>query len=433
MNLSVVTPHFEPDVAPTGAVITRIAHELAGRGHRLEVVTSLPWYRHHRIEPRYAGKLIRYEDAPWGRIVRINPFPSADKRNLIRRAAGFAGFSLLAAATGAFGVGKTAGYDHRLQIDGVLAMSPPLTLGLSGWAIARTKGAPFVFNVQDVYPDVAIQLGMLKDPRLIAAARRLERTCYERSDAITVLSEDLKDNVAAKIGVPEKVRVIPNFVDTEWIAPGEPVNRYRQEFGLLGKTVVMYAGNVGLSQPLELILQTAVALAHEDDVVFVINGQGAARGELERSGRGLPNLRFVDMQPAERLPEVLAAADIHIVPLKKGLARASVPSKSYSILAAGRPLVASVDEGSEVARVVGLSGGGLAVPPEDPAALTKALLGLIHSPEERRRMGRAGRAWVERWASPSAVARAYEGLFEELARPRGPDPRGPSRAETRPV
>jgi colanic acid biosynthesis glycosyl transferase WcaI len=181
----------------------------------------------------------------------------------------------------------------------------------------------------------------------------------------------------------------------------------------------MYAGNVGLSQSLDIVLECAGALAYEEDVVFVINGHGAARADLERHARGLPNVRFVDMQPPERMPEVLAAGDIHLVPLRKGLARSSVPSKTYSILAAARPLVASVDAGSEVTRVIERSGAGVAVPPQDAEALTKAVSSLLDAPEEMNRMGEAGRAWVEGWASPAAVAESYEGLFDRLRRQRG--------------
>lgn len=406
MNLVVVTPHFAPDVAPTGIVMTRIVHELAELGHSIEVITSLPWYRDHAVEPTFAGKLIRHEDIRWGRITRLHPFPAPDKRALIHRAAAFAGFSAIGAAVGARGP----------RVDGVLAVSPPLTLGLTGWAIARARGGALLFNVQDVYPDVAIELGVLKEGRLLSATRRLERFCYERADAVTVLSEELRDNVREKTISPDKVRVIPNFVDTAAIAPTQRENAYRREFGLEGKVVVMYAGNVGLSQSLDIVIEAASALGHEDEVAFVINGQGAARRDLERAARGLDNVRFVDMQPVERLGEVLAAADIHLVPLKRGLARSSVPSKTYSILASGRPLIASVDRGSEVARLVEKAEAGLAVPPEDPEALTKAIRRLVEAPAERARMGRSGRRFVETWASPSAVAKAYEQLFEELKR-----------------
>ena len=404
MKLAVVCPHFEPDVAPTGAVMTRIVHELAARGHRLEVFTSLPWYREHRIEPAYGGRMVRYEDTPWGRIARIHPFPTSDKRNLVRRAAAYAGYSTLATA-----IGMRGG-----PVDGVLAMSPPLTLGLTGWAIAKRRAAPLIFNVQDVYPDVAVELGMLTNARVIALARRLERICYERADAVTVLSEDVMENVTAKTRSRTRVREIPNFVDTNTITPRPKDNAYRREFGLSDKRVVMYAGNVGLSQSLDLIIEAAAALAYEEDLVFVINGGGAARAALERRAEGMPNVRFVDMQPPERLPEVLAAADLHLVPLRRGLARSSVPSKTYSVMAAGRPQLASVDRGSEITRLLERSGGGVSVAPEDAEAFTKALRDLLDAPERMEEMGRAARSFVEGWASPAAVARSYEELFEEL-------------------
>ncbi|MDQ4124830.1 MAG: glycosyltransferase family 4 protein [Actinomycetota bacterium] len=404
MRLVVLAPHFAPDTAPTGAVVTRIVEELAARGHRIHVVTSLPWYRDHRIEDGYDGRLVRHEDTPWGRVTRVHPFPAEDKRDLWRRFAGFAGFSTLSGVAGA-GAGS---------FDAVLAVSPPPTLGVVAWALARRRHAPFVFNVQDVHPDVAIEVGAIRGPRVIAAFQKLERWIYDHADAVTVLSEDLRGNVGAKTRDAAKVRVIPNFVDTDAIVPAERENSYRKENGLTGKTVVMYAGNVGLSQSLDLVIAAAGALAHEQDLAFVINGSGAARADLERDARGLGNVVFVDPQPPERLPEVLAAADVHLVPLKRDLARSSVPSKTYSILAAGRPLIASVDVGTEVARVVEESGAGVAVPPDDAEALTKAVQRFLENPAEREAMGAAGRRWIETWASPAKVAEAYEALFEEL-------------------
>ncbi len=279
-----------------------------------------------------------------------------------------------------------------------------------------------MFNIQDVFPDVAVELGAITDPRVIGVASWLERETYLRSDAVTVLSDDLRDNVVAKIsgrrggaGDPSKVRVIPNFIDTTWIRPMERENDYRREHGLTGKQVVMYAGNVGFSQSLDLVLAAASHFADDPDVVFVINGGGSARPSLEREAAGLPNVCFVDMAPKERLPEVAAAADVHVVPLKAGLARSSVPSKLYTILAAGRPVVASVDPGTEVARTVEAADAGVAVPPDDPEAFTKALVRLVQAPDEARRMGESGRRFVERWASPAAVAESYEALFVELA------------------
>lgn len=411
MNLLVLCPHFAPDVAPTGEVMTQIATELAARGNRLHIVTALPWYQHHALEPGWEGKAVRHEDTAWGRITRVHPFPT-DKRNIPARGLAFAGFTALSGL---------AGLLSRSKPDAVLAMSPPLTLGAAGWAIAKAHRVPFVFNIQDVFPDVAVELGAITDPRVIAVASWLERETYLRADAVTVLSDDLKSNVAAKIagrrgaaGSPDKVRVIPNFIDTDFVRPADRENGYRREYGLQGKTVVMYAGNLGWSQSLELVLAAATHLAHDPEVVFVINGGGVARPALEQAAAGLPNVRFIDMQPKARLPEVVAAADIHVVPLKAGLARSSVPSKLYTILASGRPVVASVDPGTEVARTVESAGAGIAVPPDDPESFTKAIVRLVESPAEAADMGAAGRRFVERWASPAGVAEAYESLFAEL-------------------
>lgn len=419
MNLLVLCPHFDPDVAPTGVVMSRIAHELIERGHRLHVVTALPWYQRHAIEPGWEGQLIRTERTDWGRISRVHPFPT-DKRNIPARALAFGGFTALATAVGVA---------SPVRPDAVLSMSPPLTLGPAGRFVASARRVPFVFNIQDVFPDVAVELGLLTGSKVIAASRWLERISYRLSDAVTVLSDDLADNVRAKItkGLggeraiqqASKVRVIPNFVDTAHIRPMARENTYREQYDLLGRTVVMYAGNVGLSQSLDLLVDAARRFAIDrPEVVFVINGGGAARPELERQAADCPNIRFIDMQPIERLPEVLAAGDLHVVPLKAGLAWSSVPSKLYSILAAGRPVVASVDEGTEVQRTIELAGAGLSVRPDDPAAFSAALGALLDDQARMETMGAKGRIFVESWASPAAVAESYENLFSELIQQR---------------
>jgi colanic acid biosynthesis glycosyl transferase WcaI len=406
VNLTVIAPHFAPDVAPTGEVMTSIVEHLVARGHRVHVVTALPWYRHHRIEHGWHGRLVRHEDTDWGRISRVHPFPT-DKTNIPARAIAFAGFTVLATLVGLL---------RRQRPDAVLAMSPPLTLGLAGWLVSRARRAPFVFNIQDVFPDVAIEAGVLTGRRAVAAAQALERFTYGRADAVTVLSDDLADNLRAKLRPDEqdRIRVIPNFIDTGRIAPGDRHNDYRAEFGLGERRVVMYAGNLGYSQPVGLVLEAARRLAGRADVVFVVNGAGSALPALEEEAADLPNVVFVDLQPRERLGEVLAAADVHLVLLRQGFARSSVPSKLYSILAAARPLVASVDTGTEVARVVGAAGAGTAVGPDDPDALVEAVLDLVDDPDRCDSMGEAGRRFVEGWPSPADIAERYEELFSEL-------------------
>jgi len=403
LRLAVLCPHFEPDTAPTGAVMTRIVHELVALGHEVHVITSLPWYRAHAIEPGWTGRRVRRVRMPWGSITRVDPFPGDDKANLLRRATGFAGFSALALWRGVRG-GK---------VDGVLAMSPPLTNGLVGWAMKVARRGPLVFNIQDVFPDAAIETGAISNRWIILAARALERFSYRRADAVTVLSTDLRDNVVAKLPkrLAGRVRVIPNFVLTDEIRPLDRMTPYRHQLGIGTEPVVLYAGNVGFSQSLELV----VAAAREmPDVTFLINGEGSAKAKLVGEVAGLANIRLGDYQPMSRLAEVLATGDIHVVPLRAGLGRVSVPSKTYSILAAGRPVVAAIDPGTEVPRILAESGGGVAVPPDDADAFIAALRGLIDDPEATRAMGRRGRYWVESAASPAAVAAAYQDLFREL-------------------
>lgn len=409
LRLVVLSPHFAPDTAPTGVVMTRIVHELAARGHELHVVTSLPWYRRHAIEPGWDGRWVRTERTPWGSVVRVHPFPGGDKRNLARRALGFVGFSALAGAAAAVAGGRPR------RVDAVIAMSPPLTLGVTGWGVGVLRRGPLVFNVQDVFPDAAIETGAVTNPLVVRVARWLERVTYRASAAVTVLSDDLRDNVAAKLPPSRRadVHVIPNFVDVEAIRPQPRWTAYRQELGLGDGPVVLYAGNVGWSQSLELVVHAARSLP---DVTFLVNGDGAARPGLEEAGRGIPNLRFADFQPAERLAEVLATGDVHVVPLRRGLGRVSVPSKTYSILAAGRPVLAAVDPGTEVTRLLAASGAGLAVPPDDPEAFVDGLRRLLAEPGWAAERGARGRAFVEGAVSPAAVAEQYEQLILGLGR-----------------
>ncbi len=419
MNLLIICPHYAPDVAPTGEVMTAIVEALAQRGHRMHVVTSLPWYRLHEVEPEWTGRPWRTEVTEWGWITRLHPFPT-DKSNIPARAAGFVGFT---------GGATLAALVAKGSPDAAMVMSPPLPLGGAGWLAALARRVPWVFNIQDVFPDVAVELGAISNPRVIAAASYLERFLYRHADAVTVLSEDLRDNVAAKLAGhgPERVHVIPNFVDTQRISPADRMTGYRREHGLGDATVVMYAGNVGMSQSLDLVVDAARRFSDREDVRFVINGGGSAREDLQRSSEGLENLVFVDMQPRERLAEVLATGDIHLIPLRSGLARSSVPSKLYSILAAGRPVLASVDDGTEVARTIKHAGAGVAVPPEDPDAFSEALKSMLNSPERRREMGSAGREFVLDWASPQAVAESYERLFETLVEQRDRNRSAPDR------
>ncbi len=403
--LVVLCPHFAPDTAPTGTVMTRIVEELAARDHDVHVVTSLPWYRTHAVEEGWRGRLVRIERTEWGSVTRLHPFPASDKSNLLRRAVGFVAFSVVAGVAG-LGAG---GWFRRARA--VVAMSPPLTLGPIGWMVSRLRRAPYVFNVQDVFPDAAVTTGAITSRRVVAAAEWLERVTYDHADAVTVLSDDLAANVREKTRSPDDVHVIPNFVDTAAILPLDRRTGLRSELGLGTGPVVLYAGNVGFSQSLDLVIGAARRLP---EVTFLVNGDGAARPSLEEQAADLANVRFNGYVEPDRLPELLATGDVHVVPLRTGLGAVSVPSKTYSILAAARPVLASIDAGTAVPGILEESGAGVSVPPDDLDALVGALEDLLADPTEAGAMGARGREWVEREASPGAVGDAYDRLIRGL-------------------
>jgi len=403
----VLCPHFAPDTAPTGVIMTRIVEELVAKGHAVHVVTSLPWYRQHRVEATWAGCLWRHEETGWGSITRVTPFAGKDKANIPRRAAGFFGFSFLLGVRGIFagGVGRKA--------EAVIALSPPLTLGLTGWFVAKIRRAPLIFNVQDVFPDAAITTGQLSNSKIIALAKWLEKISYQSSDAVVVLSRDLQENVRAKLARPRasKVHVIANFVDSESIVPRSSATAYRDAHGAGAEKVVMYAGNVGFSQSVELVVEAARQLP---DVAFIVNGEGSERLAREKEAKGLSNIRFVDYQSVDQLGEVLASADLHVVPLRAGLGSVSVPSKAYSIMAASRPILAAIDAESEVARMVTNVGCGRVVAPDDPNVFVASIREMLEDPTELVAMGSRGREWVMANASPQAAGEAYHRLILSL-------------------
>ena len=406
MKITIICPHFAPDTAPTGEVITQIVREFHKMGHQIHVITSLPWYRNHTVEAEWTARLISSEKTPWGKITRIHPFASKNRTNLLARGIAFCMFSCLASLVGLF--------SRRSHV--VLAMSPPLTLALAGWLTAKRHKAPLVLNIQDVHPDAAIETGTLTDERLIGLLKRIETMSYAKANAVTVLSDDLRNRLATRTDSESKLRVIPNFVDTERIQPGNRDNAYRQELGLTDEIIVMYAGNVGFSQPLEIVLEAARHMADRDDIVFVINGNGARRALFEQEAEDLPNVTFMDYQPHERLNEVLAAGDIHLIPLQKGLSSVSVPSKLYSILAAGRPILASVDLGSEIDLVISRSGAGRTAAAGDTAEFIATLSALVDDRHGREAAGLEARRFAEEWLSTAAVAESYYDLFLELQR-----------------
>jgi glycosyltransferase involved in cell wall biosynthesis len=288
----------------------------------------------------------------------------------------------------------------------VAETDPPL-LGVLAAVLKRVRGCRFLYYCQDLYPDVAEATGGVANPLLLGILRRANRWAYARADGIVVLGQDMRARLLAKGVAPDRVTVVPNWADVDRIRP-LACNRFRARFG--DKFVVMYSGNLGWSQDLELVLRAGERLRSDERVHFVLIGEGAKKESLRELAReaGLTNVEFLPYQPKELLAESLGAADIHLVPLRRGLAGCLVPSKVYSVLAAGRAFLAIMEEEAEVALLARQRGVGIVVPPDDVEALVVAVRWCMDNPRELAEMGRRGRRLAEECYSRRAATRLFE-------------------------
>lgn len=408
MRILLVTLYFYPDMTSANAVImTELAVELARLGHEVTVVTSFPHYADSRIAPEYRGRWLQRDDYQGIRVIRTYLYTSPDKQNLAARLLNYLSFNLFSTFAGLL-----AG-----PCDVILVPSPPLTIGLSGWLLGRLKRAPYVYNVQDIYPDIAVRLGILTNPRLIRFFHWLEKFVYHRAAAVTVLSPGFKHNLLAK-GVPvDKLHIIPNFVDGDFVRPLPKDNTFARRHGLHDKFVVMYAGNVGLSQGLEVALAAAAEISDLADLRLLVVGNGAAKAALEQQAQQqkLTNVIFLPFQPREIVPDLYATADVGMVSLRQDIGGESVPSKAYTIMASQRPLLAVVSEDTEIRSLIEAAACGLWVRPADPQALAGAIRCLYNNSVWRQQLGQNGRLYVERHHTPQAVASQYARLFKCLS------------------
>jgi colanic acid biosynthesis glycosyl transferase WcaI len=300
--------------------------------------------------------------------------------------------------------------------DLIIAYSPPLTLALASEGLGRLWRSPFILNVQDLYPQTLIDLGIVRNPIVVAVLRWMERRAYSSAAAITVHSGGNRE-LLIRGGVPEgKITVVPNWVDTSHVGRGG-LNPYRAEWGLGDSFVVLFAGVMGYAQDMTIIIEAATRLQDEPGIVFVLVGDGVRRREAEAlaRSRGLTNVRFFPFQPVERYPLLVEAADCCLVTLQATVATPVVPSKIAGIMAASRPIVAAVPPG-DAREIVEDSGGGICVPPGDSQALARAVLFLARDPASRRAMGEAGRRYVETHFSRRAATEIYGRLVEDLTR-----------------
>jgi glycosyltransferase involved in cell wall biosynthesis len=298
--------------------------------------------------------------------------------------------------------------------DIIYTQTPPLVMGLAALFVAKRFSIPCVVNVQDLFPQCVVDLGLLHNKSLISFLESMEHYIYRKADTITVMSEGNRNFVIAKGGSPDRTMAIPNWVDTELIQPGERVNDFRKAHGLGNEFVVLFAGTMGWSQGLNTVVEAARLLAYEQDIVFLLVGDGVEKERLEQQAEGLSNVRFLPMQSKQVYPNVLAASNVGLVCLRPEVATPTFPSKICTIMAAGRPIIASIPPIEDAPRLITETDCGLVVPAANPKALADAVLKLKNDEGRARQMGLNGRMYVEKHLARSVCVRQNEELFLSL-------------------
>ncbi|MHC5594841.1 MAG: glycosyltransferase family 4 protein, partial [Nostoc sp.] len=301
--------------------------------------------------------------------------------------------------------------------DVILSTSPSLPscvpVALLGWL----RACPVILNLQDILPEAAVHVGLLKNKLLIQLFKLLEKFAYSSASKISVIADGFVDNLRSKGVEADKIVQIPNWVDVNFIRPlPKENNPFRAAHNLNGKFVVLYSGNIALTQGLESVVKAASVLRHIPDIVFVIVGEakGLQRLQQECLDCGADNVLLLPFQTRKDLPKMLAAADVGLVVQKKNVVSFNMPSKIQVLLASGRALVASVPDNGTAAKAIRQSGGGVIVPPEDPQALAMAILDLYQNPEKVKTLGYKSRQYaVEQYAFEQALNQ-YESLCYSL-------------------
>lgn len=409
MRILIYSYNYHPEPIGIAPLMTELAEGLVKRGHEVRVVTAMPNYPQRQIYEGYRGKLFITEEKNGVTIQRsfvwIRPQPNLLDRVLLD--ASFVFTSFVPAITG-------------WRPDVILTTSPSLPGCVPASLLGWLNRCPVVLNLQDILPDAAIHVGLLKNKALIKVFQALEKFAYHAATKISVIADGFVDNLQEKGVETSKMVKIPNWVDVNFVRPlPKENNQFRKEHNLEDKFVILYSGNIALTQGLETVVKAASQLRHIPNIAFVIVGEakGLQRLQQECLEYGADNVLLLPFQPREKLPEMLSAADIGLVVQKKNVISFNMPSKIQVLLASGRALVASVPDNGTAARAIRQSGGGVVVPPEEPQALAEAILELYQAPEKVNSLGYNSRKYaVENYSFDNALNQ-YESLFYAITEP----------------
>jgi colanic acid biosynthesis glycosyl transferase WcaI len=407
----ILTLLFPPDNVSTAHIMGDLALDLRNSGHDVTVITATPHYNRdaeaERAQPlrRVAPLFFRSE---FHGIPVIHVKMGKKSRSVFVRLSSWVGFHILSTLAGLRGP----------RPDVILCPSPPLTIALSAWVLSMRYGARYIYNVQEIYPDIAIKLGALRNKFLIAFFHALERFVYRKAGAVTVIGPGMRDNIVAKRVPPSKVHVIPNFVDIGVLAPLPKDNEFSRAHNVHDKFVISYAGNMGPAQGLETFIAAAALLRDRKDIAFLMMGNGTLRDDFEAEVKrlGLENFHFLPQQPFSLVPAIYATSDMNLVPLAAGAGTDAIPSKVYRIMACARPILACADATSELAALVDTAQCGAVVPPGDARALAHTVASAADHAATWQRLGEQGRDYVLAHYTRDNVTRQYAELVAQLAR-----------------
>lgn len=388
--------NFPPEFTGIGKVNGELVAWLADRGHEVRVVTAPPYYPEWRVHPGYsAWRYSRSQEA--GAEVFRGPLWVPAAPGGFKRLLHLASFALASL--------PNLARQLAWRPDVVLVIEPPLFCAPGALLLARLTGARAWLHVQDFEVDAAFELGLLKSPALRAPVRAIESFLMRRFDGLSSISQAMVERAAQRCGRSD-VRLLPNWVDCAHIHPLAGPSPFRQQLGLdAGEVVALYSGNLGRKQGIDLVVEAAGRLSGSR-IRFVLCGRGVEYEDLKSATAGLPNLSWLPLQPYDRLNDLLGLADIHLLPQKATAADLVMPSKLPSMLASGRPVLATAEPGTEVARTV--DGCGEVVPPATVSAFVAALERLAADPERRTRDGAAARERALALFSRQAILEHFE-------------------------
>jgi colanic acid biosynthesis glycosyl transferase WcaI len=396
--------NYAPENIGTGKYTGELCEWLVAQGHEVRVVTAPPYYPAWKVWPTHRTRWFRREQLAGVEVIRcpiwVPHQPSGIKR--ILHLASFAVSSMLA---------MFHSLAWRPQL--VINIAPTLTSAPTAWAVARLARARCWLHIQDFEIDAAMDMGIVDAGALRRFALTAERFLLRRFDRVSTISSRMLDRLGAK-GVDKSRQVFfPNWVDTDAIQPLAIPSPYRAELGISNDAVVaLYSGNMGLKQGLEILGEVARSLADIPDLYFVFGGQGPGRPMLEAACANLPNVRFLDLQPTERLGDWLGLADIHLLPQRADVADLVMPSKLTGMLASGRVILATALPGTGVANALVTS--GVVTPPGDAPALTAALRLLTTDAPLRRKLGDSARRQAVTTLSRDAVVGDFQHHLDQL-------------------